>query len=64
MEPDSQEIKLESKCVLSHCMFEMEYVMLVLWFFFLFFLSLMDLLFLHLHMDITSHSHPCDSSYL
>ena len=32
--------------------------------FFLFFLPLMDLLFLHLHMDITSHSHPCDSSYL
>ena len=33
-------------------------------FFFLFFLPLMDLLFLYLHMGITSHGHPRDSLWL
>ena len=36
----------------------------VLQFFFLFFPPLMNLLFCHLYMDITSHSHPCDSLWL
>ena len=37
---------------------------LVLQFFFLFFLLLMDLPFLLLCMDITSHGHPCNSLWL